>query len=223
MDGRGQADYVVADKFVMEVTVAMGRPRAFDAERALDRALAVFWKKGYEATSLADLTAAMGINPPSLYAAFGNKEALFLKVIQRYSDGPGRYLIDALAAPTAREVVRRMLSDAADLQTGQPRGCLIVNATAARAEATPGIRHDLKARAEAGELALRRRLERAKAEGDLPADADTAALSRFVNTLIQGMAIQAAGGATRAGLQRVIDTALKAWPAGKPPGRRRTG
>ena len=103
--------------------MAMGRPRAFDTEKALDQALQVFWKKGYESTSLADLTQAMGINPPSLYAAFGNKEALFLAVIQRYAEGPGGYLTDALEAPTAREVVARMLNDAADLQTGkgQPR------------------------------------------------------------------------------------------------------
>ena len=210
----------------MEITLAIGRPRAFDVDAALDRAMGVFWRKGYEATSIADLTAAMGINPPSLYAAFGNKEALFLKVIERYSAGPGSYLLDVLEAPTAREAVLALLNKAADLQTGKglardhPRGCLIVNATAAHAECTPDIQQDLSARADATDLAIRRRLDRAKAEGDLPADADCAGLARFVATLIQGMAIQAASGASRAQLQRVIDTAMLAWPR-RP--RRRAG
>lgn len=208
----------------MEITLAIGRPRAFDVDAALDRAMRVFWRKGYEATSISDLTAAMGINPPSLYAAFGNKETLFLKVVERYAVGPGGYLLDVLEAPTARKAVQALLGKAADLQTGKglprdhPRGCLIVNATAARAECTPEIRRDLVARAEATDLALRRRLDRAKAEGDLPADADSAALARFVATMIQGMAIQAAGGASRAQLQRVIDLAMLAWPE-KPQGR----
>lgn len=203
----------------------MGRPRAFDTGKALDQALKVFWKKGYEATSLADLTRAMGINPPSLYAAFGNKEALFRAVIRRYAEGPGSYLTQALDAPTAREVVARMLNDAADLQTGKgqprdhPRGCLIVNAVLTRGNDAEAIHHDVKQRGAASDVALRRRLDRAKAEGDLPADADSAALARFVSTVIQGMAIQAAAGASRAELQSVIDTALLAWPA--PPRRRR--
>ena len=105
LDGEGQAVYVVVDILVMEITVAIGRPRAFAIDAALDHAMAVFWRKGYEGASIADLTAAMGINPPSLYAAFGNKERLFLKVIERYSDGPGGYLLDMLESPDAREAV----------------------------------------------------------------------------------------------------------------------
>ena len=137
----------------METTVAppptKGRPREFCVDMALAAALRVFWSKGYEGASMTDLTEAMGITRPSLYAAFGNKERLFLKVIERYSDGPGGYLLDMLESPDAREAVRSLLDKAADLQTGKglprdhPRGCLIVNATAARAECTPEIQRDL--------------------------------------------------------------------------------
>src|SRR2546425_106227 len=109
-------------------TVPVGRPRAFDTDRALDRALRVFWQKGYEGTSLSDLTRAMDINRPSLYAAFGNKAALFRKVLDRYAEGPASYVREALNEPTARAVVERLLRGAARLQTDprNPRGCLIV-------------------------------------------------------------------------------------------------
>src|SRR5437870_13127396 len=112
----------------MERTRTVGRPRSFDADEALDRALRVFWRKGYGGTSLPDLTKAMRINRPSLYAAFGNKEALFRQVVDRYESGPARYAREALALPTAREVVGRLLEGAVDLQTDRqnPGGCLMV-------------------------------------------------------------------------------------------------
>src|SRR6516225_7036799 len=103
-----------------------GRPRAFDIDKALDRALKVFWRKGYEGASLPELTRAMGINRPSLYAAFGNKEALFRKVLDRYAEGPAAYVREALTEPTARAVAERLLGGAVDLLSGPrgPRGCL---------------------------------------------------------------------------------------------------
>src|ERR1700733_15772686 len=105
-----------------------GRPRSFDREQALDAAMRVFWKQGYEGASLADLTAAMGINRPSLYAAFGDKEALFRKVLDRYNSGPAAYVCDALNQPTARRAIERLLQGAADLATGSGHrpGCLFV-------------------------------------------------------------------------------------------------
>src|SRR6185503_17277031 len=101
------------------VTAQRGRPRTFAVEPALDRALHVFWQKGYEGTSLSDLTRAMGINRPSLYAAFGDKQSLFRKVLDRYAEGPAAYFDEALREPTARAVVERLLRASADLQTSR--------------------------------------------------------------------------------------------------------
>ena len=195
--------------------MAIGRPRAFDIEKALDRALQVFWRKGYEGTSVSDLTKAMGINRPSLYAAFGNKEALFRKALERYTEGPAAYMRTALDEPTARAVVERLLRGVVDLLTdpGTPRGCLAVQGALACGDAADAVREELIARRAAGEAALRQRLERAIADGDLPADADAADLARYVTTVSQGMAVQAAGGASREELQRVVEMALRAWPA----------
>src|SRR6266404_3298466 len=111
-----------------QVRSRLGRPRAFDADRALDRALAVFWRNGYEGASLPTLTKAMGINRPSLYAAFGNKEALFRKAVERYDRGPASYTYKALKQPTARKVVEALLKGIVALLTTpkNPGGCLMV-------------------------------------------------------------------------------------------------
>ena len=191
-----------------------GRPRAFDADKALDRALKVFWRKGYEGASLADLTRAMGINRPSLYAAFGNKEALFRKALDRYAEGPAAFVREALDAPTSRAVVERLLRGAIEAQTDarNPRGCLLVNGALTCGDAAEPVRKELVARRKAGDEALRARFERAITEGDLPPDADAGDLARYVVTVVRGMAVQSASGATREELQRVADLALRAWP-----------
>src|SRR5437660_7311851 len=193
---------------------ALGRPRSFETGKALDAAMKVCWCKGYEGASLSDLTRAMGINRPSLYAAFGDKESLFRKVLDRYDSGPAAYVQEAMHQPTARAVVQRLMEGAADLATasGNPRGCLFVQSALACGDKAEGIRNDLILRRDAGEKAVRLRLKRAQAEGDLPRDANTADLARYVVTVIQGIAVQAAGGATRNELRRVIENALRAWP-----------
>ena len=198
----------------MEQKRTAGRPRSFDADEALDRALRVFWRKGYEGTSLPDLTKAMRINRPSLYAAFGNKEDLFRKVVDRYDSGVAGYTREALERPTAREVVERLLEGAVDLLTDaqNPGGCLMVQAALASGKVGEAARRELAGRRAAGVAAIRRRFRRAIAEGDLPAGADAAVLARFVATAMHGMAVQAASGASRKELRRVVDMFLRAWP-----------
>jgi AcrR family transcriptional regulator len=195
--------------------VPSGRPREFDADKALDRALKVFWRKGYEGASLPDLTKAMGINRPSLYAAFGNKEALFRKAMERYIEGPAGHVAEALREPNARAVVERLLRGSIDLVTDprNPRGCFMVQGALACGDTAARVRREMVKRRDAGVAALRERFERAVAEGDLPSDANPADLARFVATLMHGLAVQAAGGATREELKRVAKIALKSWPA----------
>lgn len=208
----------VVDKVrhVKEIAVQKGRPREFCPEEALDKALHVFWRQGYEGASLTDLTEAMGISRPSLYAAFGNKEDLFRRALDRYSEtGPGAVQREALDQPTAKAVVERMLRGAAECLTDpdNPRGCLAVQGALSCGEAAESIKNELCGRRAAGEAALRARFERAKADGDLNAEADPQALARFVVTVQQGMSVQAAGGASRDDLMAVAEMALKAWPA----------
>jgi AcrR family transcriptional regulator len=200
--------------------MAGGRPRAFDEDAALDRALEVFWRQGYEGTALSDLTAAMGINRPSLYGAFGNKEALFRRVLDRYIDGPGGFSAAALAEPRARDVVARILTGAVELTTDPAHpGCLSVrNAQACGPEGEPARRVVVERRA-AGLDALRERLVRARDEGDLPPGADPAALARYVVTVSDGIAAQAASGATAGDLRTVVEVALAAWPGQGEPRR----
>lgn len=191
-----------------------GRPREFDADQALDCALEVFWRKGYEGASLSELTEAMGINRPSLYAAFGNKEDLFRKALDRYADGPAAYTREALNAPTARGVVERLLRGATEALThpDYPPGCLGVHGALSCGEAAESIRDELSARRAAYEVSLRQRFERAKSEGELSGDADCVDLARLVMTVMQGMAVQAAGGATRDDLRRVAEMMLRTLP-----------
>ena len=194
------------------VTTQRGRPRAFDPDAALDRAMHVFWAKGYEGASLSDLTRAMRINRPSLYAAFGNKEQLFRKVLDRYMNGPLAYFQKALAAGKARDVIEQIFLGAANMANdpGTPAGCLMVQGALACGNAS--ARKEVTARRAAAEVALRRRLQRAKREGDLPKNADPAELAHYVMTVVRGMAVQSAGGASCDQLRRVAQIALRAWP-----------
>jgi AcrR family transcriptional regulator len=194
--------------------VTGGRPREFDTEKALDLAVALFWRKGYEGTSLSDLTSTLGITRPSLYAAFGNKEALFRIVLDRYEAKAGRYRAEALKAPTSYAVARKLLQGPVDLHGDKtnPAGCLGVQGALACGDEASAIRDELIARRLTGERAIRRRLKQARAEGDLPADANPADLARYLSALIYGMAVLAAGGASRRDLQGVADVALLRWP-----------
>jgi AcrR family transcriptional regulator len=156
----------------------------------------------------------MRINRPSLYAAFGNKEALFRKALDRYASGPAAYVYAAIDEPTARGVVEKLLRGAVDLVTGarRPRGCLLVQGALACGRESDTMRRELVSRRAAGEARLRKRFEQAAAEGDLPTGTDPADLARYVTTIVHGMAIQAAGGASREQLRRVAGMVLRSWP-----------
>jgi AcrR family transcriptional regulator len=199
--------------------MAMGRPREFDVDKALDLALQVFWRKGYEGASMADLTETMGITKPSLYSAFGNKEELFRKALDRYVDGPGGYFQVALAKPTARAVVEHLLYESAAAVTdpNHPPGCLAVQGALSCGDAAESIKQELMSRRAKGEQDLRQRFERAIAEGDLPQDSDAADLAAYVSAILQGMAVQAAGGTTREQLRKIAEMALRTWPPGLAP------
>jgi len=195
--------------------VAIGRPREFDIEQALDKALEVFWRNGYEGATIADLTEAMGINPPSLYAAFGNKEALFRKALERYVEQRVGFWKEALAQPTARGMIEHLLHESANFLTEQcnPPGCLLVRGAIACSEAAESIRRELEARRAEGIAALRARLEAAQRTGEFPAELEPGEFARYVMTVLEGMSVQAAAGASRQELHRVAELALRTWPS----------
>jgi AcrR family transcriptional regulator len=192
----------------------IGRPRGFDTDAALERAMLVFWEQGYEGASLADLTSAMGITKTSMYAAFGNKEDLFRKALARYEEGPAAYVARALQQPTAREVAAAFLAGSVGASTrpGCPSGCLGVQGSLAAGEAGRSARDTLTAWRDQGRRHLHDRFRRAVDEGDLPPDADPGLLARYVMTVANGIAVQAAGGAGRDELEQVAEIALRSWP-----------
>src|SRR5262245_3118377 len=198
--------------------MAKGRPREFDTAKALDAALLLFWRHGYEGTSLSALTSAMRISTPSLYAAFGGKESLFRKAVDRYVQRPASYLPIALKEPTARRAAEKLFRGAINMvmHPRHPDGCLLVHGALAVGPACEAIRTQLSLCRAAAEAAVRDRFEQAIAEGDLPADASARKLARYIVTVLWGLSVQAAGGATRPQLQEVARMALECWPRRSP-------
>jgi AcrR family transcriptional regulator len=199
----------------MDTAVATrGRPREFDADDALAAALRVFWTRGYEGASLSELTEAMGITRPSLYACFGNKEALFKKALDLYETEKMAYMQTALDAPTARGVAERLLHGALANQASScdPKGCLgVISSVACGAEAE-AIKAEVVARRASSMAALVQRFERAKADGDLPDGVEPEALAHYLIALLQGLSVQAGTGMCCDNLGRMVDTALAMWP-----------
>lgn len=197
----------------------MGRQREFDVDQALDAALGVFWRKGYEGASYSDLAEATGVERPALYSAFGNKESLFRRALERYYKDYLDFFPAALEQPTAREVAARILHGAAELNTRYPDrpGCLGVHGALAVSDDAEAIRCALiQARAN-GEASLRDRFERAQRDGDLPETVNCAALAAFVCAVLHGMAVQAKAGFSRDMLEAVAEQALSTWPGGGSP------
>lgn len=192
-----------------------GRPLSFDRGAALDKAMHVFWERGYESASIADLTAAMGITPPSLYTAFGDKEHLFLEAIEAYGKGPGGFGARALAEEkTAKRAVQRLLEEAAVelTQDTQPHGCMMVMAATNCSVAAGHVQAALARRRAEAESAIEERIRRGAEAGELPPRTDAKALARFVATVYQGMSMQARDGASRAELRSSVRMAMRAWP-----------
>ncbi|MFF4501909.1 TetR/AcrR family transcriptional regulator [Streptomyces sp. NPDC001401] len=190
-----------------------GRPRSFDRETALEKAVLAFWEHGYEATSVSDLTRVMGIGAPSLYAAFGDKRALFDEVVTVYGVRYGSFTDRALAEePTARAAVERVLREAAAEYTtpGRPHGCLVIHA--ATNCTSPEVEASLRERRNANIAAFESRMRADIASGELPAGTDAAALARHTGAIIQGMSQQARDGASREELEALAEIAMSIWP-----------
>jgi AcrR family transcriptional regulator len=193
--------------------MTLGRPREFDVGKALDDAMEVFWRHGYEGATIAELTSAMGINPPSLYSAFGSKEGLLKAALDRYTQRQDEFMQDILSEPTAHDTVKRLLLHIADLQTDpqNPPGCLLVAGGLACGAGAENVPFEFAARRARKEERLRERFVRAKQEGDLPADADPAALARYLSAVIAGMGVLASSGASREELREVGLASLAAF------------
>jgi len=199
---------------VVPCCVPKGRPREFDVNEALTAALRVFWRRGYEGASMAELTAEMGIAKPSLYAAFGNKEELFKKALDLYEREKLAYISEALKEPTSRQMAERLLVGALEMQTStcDPKGCLgVISAVACGPEAS-SIREDVIERQKSGRQALIDRLGEYKREGDLPADIEPEALARYMTAVLQGLSVQAGAGSSKAELRTLVDMTMRTWP-----------
>lgn len=198
-------------------TKPVGRPPSFDRDKALEGAMRVFRKHGYEGATLEDLLAAMGgINPPSFYNAFGSKEALFKEAVDRYVETVGMPTLQALnSAATARGGVEAMLRFTAESLSmpGEPQGCLVVTGASNCAPANKGASDYVQAIRRRAPEAVRQRIALAIADGEIPRTADVQAIVAFYTTVSNGLAVRAGDGASRKELMSVVDGALAAWEA----------
>jgi TetR/AcrR family transcriptional regulator, copper-responsive repressor len=192
-----------------------GRPRGFNRDAALESAMRLFWGRGYEATSISDLTRAMGIMPPALYGAFGDKKRLFLEAVDRYERGAGCFAHKALTEePTAEQAVRRLLLDAVTAFTkpNDPKGCMIVTAATNCTLESSDVYEALAARRRDADRAVRARIAAGHEAGELADDADVEALAGLVTTTLYGLAIRARDRTPRAHLRGTVEQLMRMWP-----------
>lgn len=184
-----------------------GRPRSFDRDEALDIAMRLFWERGFEATSISDLAEAMKLNPPSLYAAFGDKKILFMQALERYqASAPASMLTGERDYATARQAIRALLENAACsfVDPAHPRGCMVVLSGQNCSAEADDIAAELRDRRLATEAAIAARLRRGIANGDVPPRTDVKGLAALVMTVLEGMSIQARDGATVETLKGIV-------------------
>ncbi|OZC63322.1 TetR family transcriptional regulator [Rhodococcus sp. 06-470-2] len=188
-----------------------GQGRKFDVDSALDKAMFAFWEHGYEGTSVSMLTGAMGINPPSLYSAFGGKEGLFFAAVDRYLATRGDFMARAFAEePQAAKLISRLLYDAAVHYTDDscPGGCLIISSAVGVTDANRGIADRLRDMRNANVALLSERISENIADGILPPSWEPVDIAELIGVIIQGMSQRARDGATRGQLERVADRTL---------------
>lgn len=187
-----------------------GRPRGFNEEAALEAAMRVFWSKSYEGATMADLTKAMGINRSSIYAAFGHKEELFRRVINRYRNGPMSFIREALSRPKLHDVVSSLVYGTVEFLAtpGHPRGCLSIQGALACGSDAESVKLAMTEWRRAGEAALKKRLQQARREGELSSDTIPADLARYLSTVMAGLGVQAVNGATKPEMKRIADLAI---------------
>jgi AcrR family transcriptional regulator len=192
----------------------MARPREFDEDEVLQAALRLFWEKGYEGTSLDDLMAAMKLTKSSLYKAFGSKEALFWRVVERYQRDFLDFRHAALAEPTPRRIAQRLLDGITDLHSGavNPVGCLELNTALAGSNDAESIRQELIRGRELFRLKLRDRFEETAATAPLPPGMTSDDAASLIISLVQGLAVQAKAGASLETARRVARAVLLSWP-----------
>jgi len=190
---------------------ARGRPRCFDLEEALDRSLVLFWEKGFQNTSLDEFAEAVGVKKPSLYAAFGDKEMLFRKVLQRYSSKLSEPIQALERYADIREAIDAFieLGIAGGCSQGHPRGCLLASAFADSTLLPPNLAKEIKALVGQADQAVAQRLKKAVRDGQLPADFDVKGTAKFLITLMHGVALRVRAGESRADLRRTKNAALR--------------
>ena len=208
-------DVVKTEQAVKKPAKPRGRPLAFNQDKALEAALNVFWTHGYEGASMAELATVLGINKPSIYATFGNKEELFRKALARYRAGPAAFVREAINEPTARLVVEKLLMQAVDFFSDKstPNGCMIVQAALTGGQGSSTIQQELIVYRKNFEASFNERFELAQAQGDVPPNVNTQQLAKYIATIHQGMSVQATSGATREELQAIVEMAMKNWPS----------
>lgn len=195
----------------MKTSVKLGRPAAFDKEAAVEAAMHLFWERGYEGTSIADLSQAMGIHPSSIYAAFGDKQALFALAAQRYVEVPAQYMVRALEQPTFKSFVKAALDNTVEFlgSKDHPLGCFtLTGAISCGVETEPAKKLMTRMRLQ-NEAAIKARLLKARKAGEFPKEDNVDDYTRYLSSLLSGLAVQAANGATKTELQRTAALALR--------------
>jgi AcrR family transcriptional regulator len=195
----------------MKTSVKLGRPAAFDKDAALDAAMQLFWERGYEGTSMADLSQAMGVHPSSMYAAFGDKHALFALAAKRYADVPAQYMVKALEQPTFRGFILAAFDNTVEFlgSTDHPSSCMTLTGAISCSADTEPAKYLMREMRMQNEAAIRARLLKARKAGEFPKEENVDDYTRFLSTLLSGLAIQAANGSTKAELKRTAALALR--------------